>query len=138
MFYFEETPVTGCAVQAGPQQEDANPSRQGFSVVIQKVWYLRLKNGKKEFSINITDDNSKNISKNRLQKMVKKLAVIGSFDYLNKLKNKYSKLDNITVDNLKPRQYLSDKKNEYKSSETAIQIKNQSVQLQTKFSKLAI
>ena len=42
--------------------------------------------------------------------MVKKLAVIVSFDYLNKLKNKYSKLDNITVDNLKPRQYLSDKK----------------------------
>ena len=40
MFYFEETPVTGCAVQAGPQQEDANPSRQGFSVVIQKydIW----------------------------------------------------------------------------------------------------
>ena len=37
VFYFEETPVTGCAVQAGPQQEDANPSRQGFSVVIQKV-----------------------------------------------------------------------------------------------------
>ena len=65
--------------------------------------------------------------------MVKKLAVIVSFDYLNKLKNKYSKLDNITVDNLKPRQYLSDKKNKYKSSKTAIQIKNQSVQLQNKF-----
>ena len=59
---------------------------------------------------NITDDNSKTISKNRLQKMVKKLAVIVSIDHLNKLKNKYSKLDNITVDNLKPRQYLSDKK----------------------------
>ena len=70
--------------------------------------------------------------------MVKKLAVIVSFDYLNKLKNKYSKLDNIIVDNLKPRQYLSDKKNEYKLSETTIQIKNQSGQLQTKFSKSAI
>ena len=71
---------------------------------------FEIENGKKEFSINITDDNSKNISKNRLQKMVKKLAVIVSIDHLNKLKNKYSKLDNITVDNLKPRQYLSDKK----------------------------
>ena len=70
--------------------------------------------------------------------MVKKLAVTVSVDHLNKLKNKHSKLDNITVDNLKPRQYLSDEKIEYKSSETAIQIKNQNVQLQTKFSKSAI
>ena len=42
--------------------------------------------------------------------MVKKLTVIVSIDHLNKLKNKHSKLDNIPVNNLKPKQYLSDEK----------------------------
>ena len=42
----------------------------------------------KKISINITDDNLKTISKNKLQKkMVKKLQVTVSIDHLNKLKN---------------------------------------------------
>ena len=58
----------------------------------------------------MTDDNLKTISKNRFKNMVKKSAVTASINHLNKLKNKHSKLDNITVDNLKSRQHPSDER----------------------------
>jgi len=60
------------------------------------------------YIINISDEESKKMSKNKFKKIVKSKMEEVAKQYLLKLKNKHSKMKNITFNKMKCQSYLSD------------------------------
>ena len=76
-----------------------NPSLGDFSEII--------KDDKKTISLNLTETEISNLRKNKFKEIVKKKVRDAAFEYLNTLKQKHSKMTNITYESLKVKPYLT-------------------------------
>ena len=73
-------------------------------------WINTLERDKKDFNIKYSDEDLKSISKISFKKEIKKKAINLAVTYLQKLKAKHSKTDNIKADKLEVAHYLKDKR----------------------------
>ena len=73
-----------------------------------KDWVKQIESDKKEFGIDKSDEQLKAISKYKFKRIIKKAAMKQTINYLNKIKEKHSKLDDIVIDKFKPQEYLTD------------------------------
>ena len=71
-------------------------------------WVIQVKEDLSDFDMDLTLDDIKSKSKNVFKKMVKTKMKEFSLNYLNKLKEKHSKMDNLVYPKLKTQNYLKD------------------------------
>ena len=76
---------------------------------IKNDWVNQVKEDLIDFDINMDLEQVKKQSKNSFKKMVKKKMRNYALDYLNNLKEKHSKMDNLLYIELKMQNYFKDK-----------------------------
>ena len=77
---------------------------------VKKDWIHAIDSDMKELNIEITDEELKTISKVNFKKIIKKAAIKRTITYLNNLKKKHSKMDDIIYERLEQQGYLNDER----------------------------
>ena len=71
-------------------------------------WIIQLEKDKKEFGISFNDEKIKTMSKGKFMKIVKGKAKLQTMIYLDKLKAKHSKSENLETEMMETQKYLID------------------------------
>ena len=98
-------------------------------------WINLIENDKKDFNISYNDNDLTKISKAVFKKRVKKEAVKVALKYLNNLKSKHSKMDNIKIsdEKMKPSQYLLDKRINPDQAKFIFKVRTRMLQMKCNF-----